>query len=675
VFDGAGNRFNSQRKLKILKRLVFRQELSSATESKIDDSATPAQLEQYVKNAREAVDEELKASQAAKTRDTWGKTDGVDHEIEEKRVYSFPLKCSPLHPVTLDTKARKAANIDEEASFYCYCYPSIRDTVTDNLISLAKIDDVDPFVQWLQTGAFFYFDFKFDIIQINALCWTEMERAQSALCLGPSTQLPQTSIQDILDLGRWSPVSVDLISDFGFTHFAWINASELISDHIFSSNGGFAFMHKDDFDRDKWDKKGQAVLSVDFTSKVDGTGRSRFFPVVPPTSDKREESRNRLIEEVDRAFDQGDEGAVKKIVDILETLKTAKIEDTRFKPHKAYSPLYIPELDAARRHSRMRPGEEGQQSNRFIEELQLQPGEDAAAGLREMLNVKDEVDAITMKKLTSELQSLDAQKLASLEVKSDADGKKLGEACITPVHEELAKSYQADINYVLRETAKEQEVESNDGTKSRIIRDKGRSGWTLETFYQQEESRNARLTLEEVAALRLYTSRLFAVINGPLRQRRPEPSIMSEGSQKSAKSHIKHPLPLTTLLIERALKKLRANHWQANKKFKTFYLWRGLKDRTLGSLAELAGGCDPACMSATPNLGIVAQYAQSKQPLIIRFKVDSPMDLGANIAWLSLFPTEEEYVYPPLTYIKVLFTQEIKNVPGSVVTVTPSFPT
>ena len=36
------------------------------------------------------------------------------------------------------------------------------------------IDITDPFVHWLTSGAFFYFDYKFDVIAINTLCFDEI---------------------------------------------------------------------------------------------------------------------------------------------------------------------------------------------------------------------------------------------------------------------------------------------------------------------------------------------------------------------------------------------------------------------------------------------------------------------------------------------------------------------
>ena len=69
-----------------------------------------------------------------------------------------------------------------------------------------------------------------------------------------------------------------------------------------------------------------------------------------------------------------------------------------------------------------------------------------------------------------------------------------------------------------------------------------------------------------------------------------------------------------------------------------------------------------------------ALQARSKAPLLMRIKVDSPMELGADIHWLSLFPNEEEVLFPPLTFLKPMFKQNIRNSVGTVVTVKPSFP-
>ncbi len=33
------------------------------------------------------------------------------------------------------------------------------------------------------------------------------------------------------------------------------------------------------------------------------------------------------------------------------------------------------------------------------------------------------------------------------------------------------------------------------------------------------------------------------------------------------------------------------------------------------------------------------------------------MELGAEISWVSLYPGESEWLYPPLTFVKPMFVQ------------------
>ena len=86
-------------------------------------------------------------------------------------------------------------------------------------------------------------------------------------------------------------------------------------------------------------------------------------------------------------------------------------------------------------------------------------------------------------------------------------------------------------------------VNGNDGTGTRERRDHGHLGLRLDDFAGMKEAVRAELSMAEVAALRLYTTSTFRLINDPLRAHAP-----------------KHPLAVTVLHISRALKKLRALH-------------------------------------------------------------------------------------------------------------------
>jgi len=217
------------------------------------------------------------------------------------------------------------------------------------------------------------------------------------------------------------------------------------------------------------------------------------------------------------------------------------------------------------------------------------------------------------------------------------------------------------LDYVLDQPAEEKKIVGNDGFTT--TQDIGNGGKMLADFAACKDAKTAELTIYEVAALRYYTSPAFRWLNNPLR-RKIKPV----------------PLPATTLFIYDALKKLRAVHLVSAKKFKARYLWRGMKDRGVSKEFLMLGGTELACMSTSKSLPVVAGYASSRTPLLFRIKVESPMDLGAEIDWCSVFPGEEEVLYPPLTFLKPMFDQPIMGPDGDaleegiVVTVKPSFP-
>ena len=63
------------------------------------------------------------------------------------------------------------------------------------------------------------------------------------------------------------------------------------------------------------------------------------------------------------------------------------------------------------------------------------------------------------------------------------------------------------------------------------------------------------------------------------------------------------------------------------------------------------GGTELAPMSTTSSLEVAVKYSKSASSVLFRLRTRSSMERGADIAWLSCFPQEQEYLYPPLTYI------------------------
>ena len=57
-------------------------------------------------------------------------------------------------------------------------------------------------------------------------------------------------------------------------------------------------------------------------------------------------------------------------------------------------------------------------------------------------------------------------------------------------------------------------------------------------------------------------------------------------------------------------------------------------------------------MSTTTSLSIASHYGNSANSLLFKIKVTNALQCGANLQWLSAFPSEEEVCYPPLTYLQ-----------------------
>ena len=69
------------------------------------------------------------------------------------------------------------------------------------------------------------------------------------------------------------------------------------------------------------------------------------------------------------------------------------------------------------------------------------------------------------------------------------------------------------------------------------------------------------------------------------------------------------------------------------------------------------GGTEFACMSTTACRETALKFATSKCPLIFKFETKDFMSRGADISFLSVYPGEEEALYPPLTYVRAINVQ------------------
>ena len=64
------------------------------------------------------------------------------------------------------------------------------------------------------------------------------------------------------------------------------------------------------------------------------------------------------------------------------------------------------------------------------------------------------------------------------------------------------------------------------------------------------------------------------------------------------------------------------------------------------------GGTELAPMSTTADINIALSYSASAQGVVLRLRTHSSMERGADLTFLSCFPGEREYLFPPLTYLQ-----------------------
>eukprot|EP00286_Rhodomonas_abbreviata_P022494 CAMPEP_0181301142 /NCGR_PEP_ID=MMETSP1101-20121128/7264_1 /TAXON_ID=46948 /ORGANISM="Rhodomonas abbreviata, Strain Caron Lab Isolate" /LENGTH=469 /DNA_ID=CAMNT_0023406423 /DNA_START=215 /DNA_END=1625 /DNA_ORIENTATION=+ len=166
--------------------------------------------------------------------------------------------------------------------------------------------------------------------------------------------------------------------------------------------------------------------------------------------------------------------------------------------------------------------------------------------------------------------------------------------------------------------------------------DTDNQGKVLQDFVMAAPSKAAGLAEEHVLALRLYTSSSYPLFNQPMR------------------NEIKpHPIAMTVIHLFEALKKLRSVDSQLDPKGfnKVMWLWRGMKDKTLDfEQFKEYGGTELAPMSTTKSREVALSYSSSEQPLVFKYKAKG-LSRGVSIGYLSLYPGEEEFLYPPLTFL------------------------
>ena len=57
-------------------------------------------------------------------------------------------------------------------------------------------------------------------------------------------------------------------------------------------------------------------------------------------------------------------------------------------------------------------------------------------------------------------------------------------------------------------------------------------------------------------------------------------------------------------------------------------------------------------MSTTSNIDIAVRYSIGHRAVLLEIVPSQFLSAGVNVQWLSVFPSEAEYLYPQLTFLE-----------------------
>ena len=206
------------------------------------------------------------------------------------------------------------------------------------------------------------------------------------------------------------------------------------------------------------------------------------------------------------------------------------------------------------------------------------------------------------------------------------------DALATELDDNGAESLKGWLHYIRFEKTTEKMYEQG-------IRDQGREGRDLCSFLQHSSAKKAQLSESHVVALRLYTSPVFRYINDPLRD---------QHRYEEKKACL---LPATTFWADEAIKQLRAINSDLPLGTPTT-LWRGMQNRKVDPGFLLRGGTELAFLSTTSDLHVAVRYSLSRASLFYKVIASNFLSAGVDVEWISVFPSEREKVYPPLTFLE-----------------------
>ena len=218
------------------------------------------------------------------------------------------------------------------------------------------------------------------------------------------------------------------------------------------------------------------------------------------------------------------------------------------------------------------------------------------------------------------------------------------------------------VDYVLNQKTSEKQYPNG-------IRDQGRNGTRPSHFASHPNAQVAGLKDAHVFSLRVYSTSVYKYMNAPLRD------------DRRYDKREKVPLPSLTYYADEGIRKYRAVRARVSGDQRNVVLWRGMRNVKVTDEFMRLGGTELAFMSTTSDLKVAVRYSLSRHSLLFKLVCPNFMSIGAELDWLSAFPSEAEVLFPPLTFLQPTgrtdrvdaVDRDGKPVTFTVVEVTPSF--
>ena len=124
-----------------------------------------------------------------------------------------------------------------------------------------------------------------------------------------------------------------------------------------------------------------------------------------------------------------------------------------------------------------------------------------------------------------------------------------------------------------------------------------------------------------------------------------------------------HPLPALVMCISDGLKALRALDPESDQATSIIEFYRGFTDMQVTEEFRNKGGTEYAPMSTTTDVEVACGYAVRKGKtdgaLLMKIVTENNLQRGADLTFLSMYPGEQEILYPPLTFMQPTGRQQV----------------